>query len=82
MLKQARLRFDAGIASHLEVLDVERNLLAAELVRLDSERAHKAALADMFQGDGGDGKRRGKTRQIIYQIYSSLFYFKIYFDIL
>ena len=26
VLKQARLRFDAGIASHLDVLDVERNL--------------------------------------------------------
>ena len=53
VLKQARLRFDAGIASHLEVLDVERNLLSAELVRLDSERAHKAALADMFKAMGG-----------------------------
>lgn len=52
-LKQARLRFDAGIASHLEVLDVERNLLVAELVRIDSERAHKAALADMFKALGG-----------------------------
>jgi len=52
-LKQARLRFDAGIASHLEVLDVERNLLIAELVRIDSERAHKAAMADMFKALGG-----------------------------
>ena len=52
-LKQARLRFDAGIASHLDVLDVERNLLIAELVRIDSERARKAALADMFKALGG-----------------------------
>ena len=55
-LKQARLRFDAGIASHLEVLDVERNLLLAELVRIDSERARKAALADMFKALGGGWK--------------------------
>lgn len=52
-LKQARLRFDAGIASLLDVLDVERNLLIAELTRIDSERAHKAALADTFKALGG-----------------------------
>ena len=52
-LKQARLRFDAGIASHLDVLDVERNLLNAELARIDSERARKAALADVFKALGG-----------------------------
>lgn len=52
-LKLARPRFDAGIASQLDVLDVERNLLNAELVRIDSERAQKAALADMFKALGG-----------------------------
>ncbi len=52
-LKQAQLRFDAGIASRLEVLDVERNLLVAELARIDSERARKAALADIFKALGG-----------------------------
>lgn len=52
-LKQARLRFDAGIASHLDVLDVERNLLNAQIGRIDSERARKAALADMFKALGG-----------------------------
>ena len=60
-LKQARLRFDAGIASHLEVLDVERNLLAAELARIDSERARKAALADMFKALGGGWEAPQKT---------------------
>jgi len=53
-LKQARLRFDAGISSHLEVLDTERNLLIAELARIESERVHKAALADMFKALGGN----------------------------
>ncbi|WP_301100664.1 efflux transporter outer membrane subunit [Propionivibrio sp.] len=52
-LKQAQLRFAAGIASQLDVLDVERNLLAAELARIDSERARKAALADIFKALGG-----------------------------
>lgn len=52
-LEQVRLRVTAGIASRLEVLDVERNLLAAELARIDSERARKAALADIFKALGG-----------------------------
>ena len=62
-LKQARLRFDAGIASHLEVLDVERTLLAAELVRIDSERARKAALADMFKAIGGGWEAAAVERE-------------------
>ena len=52
-LTQAQLRFDAGIASRLDVLDVERNLLAAEPARIDSERARKGALADIFKALGG-----------------------------
>jgi multidrug efflux system outer membrane protein len=52
-LGQAQQRFDAGIASRLDILDVERNLLAAELARIDSERARKAALADIFKALGG-----------------------------
>lgn len=52
-LKQAEQRFDAGIASRLEVLDVERNLLAAQLAEADNERARKAALADLFKALGG-----------------------------
>jgi len=52
-LRQARLRYDAGIASRLEVLDVERNQLAVELARIDSERAARSALADLFKALGG-----------------------------
>lgn len=52
-LQQARLRHDAGVASRLEVLDVERNLLTVELSRIDSERAARAALADLFKALGG-----------------------------
>lgn len=52
-LRQANQRFDAGLASRLEVLDVERNLLQAELARIEAERARKAALADLFKALGG-----------------------------
>jgi len=60
-LESAKQRFDAGIASRLDVLDVERNLLNAELARIDSERARKAALADLFKalGGGWPGKTDG-----------------------
>lgn len=58
-LKQAQLRFAAGIAGRLDVLDVERNLLAAELARIDSERARKAALADIFKAVGGGWSAAG-----------------------
>ncbi len=52
-LQAAHQRFDAGIASRLDVLDVERNLLAAELARIDAERAQRAALAGLFKALGG-----------------------------
>lgn len=52
-LHAARQRFDAGIASRLEVLDVERNLLAAELARIDAEYSRRSALADLFRALGG-----------------------------
>lgn len=52
-LAQAQLRFDAGVSSRIEVLDVERNLLSSELARIDSERQRKSALADMFKALGG-----------------------------
>jgi multidrug efflux system outer membrane protein len=49
----ARLRYENGMASQLEVLDVERNLLAAEQGRADSLRAQRAAIADLFKALGG-----------------------------
>ncbi|MBI5435988.1 MAG: efflux transporter outer membrane subunit [Nitrosomonadales bacterium] len=51
--KQAELRFQSGIASRLELLDVERNYLQAELNRLDAERAQRVAVADLFKALGG-----------------------------
>lgn len=52
-LRLARLRYDNGIASQLDVLDAERNLLAAELNRSDALRAQRAAVADLFRALGG-----------------------------
>ncbi len=52
-LRLARLRYENGIASQLDVLDAERNLLAAELNRIDAVRAQRAAIADLFKALGG-----------------------------
>ncbi len=52
-LRQAQLRYNAGISSRLEVLDIERNLLQAELAKADAERANKVALANLFKALGG-----------------------------
>lgn len=42
-----------GSPADSEVLDVERNLLAAELALAESERARKAALTDLVKALGG-----------------------------
>lgn len=49
----ARLRYDNGIASQLEVLDAERNLLQAELDLAEAERSQRAAVVELFQALGG-----------------------------
>ncbi len=51
--KLARLRYDNGIASLLDVLDAERNLLAAELSRLDAQAQQQTAVADFIKALGG-----------------------------
>ena len=52
-LRLARIRFDNGLTSQLEVLDAERNLLQAELNRVDALRAQRAAVADVVRALGG-----------------------------
>jgi multidrug efflux system outer membrane protein len=52
-LRLARIRFDNGLSSQLEVIDAERNLLQAELSRLDALRAQRAAVADVVRTLGG-----------------------------
>ena len=52
-LRLARIRYENGLTSQLEVLDAERNLLSAELNRADALRAQRAAIADVVRALGG-----------------------------
>ncbi|HUQ74680.1 MAG TPA: efflux transporter outer membrane subunit [Burkholderiales bacterium] len=52
-LRLARLRYENGVASQLDVIDAERGLLAARIARIDALRAHRAAIADLFRALGG-----------------------------
>src|SRR5262249_1729146 len=49
----AQLRYDNGLASQLDVIDAERNLLAAEVARHEALRAQRAAVADLYRALGG-----------------------------
>lgn len=59
--KQAELRYKAGIASRLELLDIERNYLQAQLNRLDAERSQRSAVADLFKALGGGWQQAAKA---------------------
>lgn len=52
-MQMARVRYENGLVSQLEVLDAERNLLAAELNRVDALRAQRVAVADLVRALGG-----------------------------
>jgi multidrug efflux system outer membrane protein len=52
-LRLARVRYAQGLSSQLEVLDAERNLLAAELSRIDALRDQRVAVADLVKALGG-----------------------------
>ncbi len=52
-LRLARLRYDNGLASQLDVIDAQRSLLAAEMARHEALRAQRAAVADLFKALGG-----------------------------
>lgn len=52
-LRLARLRYQSGVASQLDVIDAERGLLAARVARIDALRAQRAAVADLFRALGG-----------------------------
>ncbi|MEO8102733.1 MAG: efflux transporter outer membrane subunit [Betaproteobacteria bacterium] len=49
----AKLRYENGVASQLDVIDAERNLLLAELNRIEAERGLRAAVADLYKALGG-----------------------------
>jgi multidrug efflux system outer membrane protein len=52
-LELAKLRYDNGESSLLDVLDAERGLLGAQLDRVEAQRAQLAATADLYQALGG-----------------------------
>jgi len=52
-VRLARLRYQGGLSSQLEVLDAERGLLAAETNRIEALRAQRAAIADLMKALGG-----------------------------
>ena len=52
-LRLARLRYDNGLASQLDVIDAERSLLAAQISRYEALRAQRAAVADLYKALGG-----------------------------
>jgi multidrug efflux system outer membrane protein len=52
-LRLARIRYENGLLSQLEVLDAERNLLQAQLNRIDALRTQRAAVADVVRALGG-----------------------------
>jgi outer membrane protein, multidrug efflux system len=52
-LRLARLRYVNGLASQLDVIDVERSLLAAVNSRHEALRAQRAAVADLYKALGG-----------------------------
>lgn len=51
-LKLAAQRFEQGLIGRLELIDAERNLLAAERGRIDARAAQKRAIADLFRALG------------------------------
>lgn len=53
VLDLARLRFANGVASQLDVLDAERNLLAARGALVLAEQAQRNALVDLMKALGG-----------------------------
>ncbi|MBI3593704.1 MAG: efflux transporter outer membrane subunit [Nitrospirae bacterium] len=55
-LNLAKIRYDNGVASQLDVLDAERGLLDAELSRIEAQRAQLAATVDLFKALGGGWK--------------------------
>ena len=52
-VRQAGVRFDAGLSGRLEVLDAERNLLLAETAVIDAQAAQQTAVTDLIRALGG-----------------------------
>lgn len=52
----ANLRYQGGVAGRLEVLDADRQLLQAQLAKVDAENAQRVAVVGMFKALGGGWK--------------------------
>ena len=52
-LRLARLRYQNGVASQLDVIDAERGLLQAQIARIDALRLYRLSVADLFRALGG-----------------------------
>ncbi|MFZ5861758.1 MAG: efflux transporter outer membrane subunit [Nitrospirota bacterium] len=62
-LDLARLRYQNGVSSQLDVLDAERGLLAAELSRVEAQRVQLAATADLYKALGGGWESGAQLEQ-------------------
>jgi multidrug efflux system outer membrane protein len=49
----ARMRYDNGVSSLLDVLDAARGLLNAQLDQVEAQQAQLTATADLFKALGG-----------------------------
>ena len=49
----ANMRYEGGVSSRLELLDADRQLLQAQLARVDAENAQRAAVVSLFKALGG-----------------------------
>ena len=52
----ANMRYEGGVSSRLELLDADRQLLQAQLARVDAENAQRSAVVSLFKALGGGWK--------------------------
>ena len=52
-LRLANLRYEGGLSSRLEVLDADRQLLLAQMARINAENTQRAAIVSLFKALGG-----------------------------
>ncbi len=51
----SRARYDGGVTSYLEVLDIERSLFQTELETSSTLQEHFSAIVDFYAALGGGG---------------------------
>ena len=55
-LRLSELRYQNGYSSYLEVLNAQRDLMAAETAIIDAKRAHLSAIVNVYKAVGGGWK--------------------------